>query len=315
MKSAHPPKQPLDSRQLRAFVTLANTGSFTRTGEELFLSQSAISHSMKALESDIGCRLFDRVGKKAQLTPAGEHFLHHAEKILREMSAARESIESRSKWGLGSLRVGASLTLCQYLLPLVLPSLRTDFPQTPLTIEACDTEGAFDLLNRGRIDMAMVLEPTRRHDFDFEPLFTDELVFVLSPKHPWVAMPQVPREEIPDQHFVLYSRTSWTYRLIEGYFRWEQIEMNSILELASMDAIKEFVKLGLGVGILAPWIVRNEVNDGSLVIRPLGKRKLKRRWGILFSKSHSRTLIEETFLRLARTATEKLGADLKLAAS
>ena len=78
---------PIDSRQLRAFAALARTGSFTLAAKEMFLSQSAVSHSMKALETDVGCRLFDRVGKKVLLTQAGEALLHHTEKILQEMSA------------------------------------------------------------------------------------------------------------------------------------------------------------------------------------------------------------------------------------
>jgi len=108
---------PLDSRQLRAFATLARTGSFTLAAKELFLSQSAVSHSMKALESDIGCRLFDRVGKKVLLTQAGEQLLQHADKILGEMSEARESIRQLGKWGRSRLRIGASTTGCTYLLP------------------------------------------------------------------------------------------------------------------------------------------------------------------------------------------------------
>ena len=90
-------KEPIDSRQLRAFVTLARTGSFTMAAKELFLSQSAVSHSMKALETDVGCRLFDRVGKKVLLTQAGETLLQHANKILNEMAAARLGLEQLGK--------------------------------------------------------------------------------------------------------------------------------------------------------------------------------------------------------------------------
>src|SRR5256885_15362180 len=85
--------QPLDSRQLRAFATLARTGSFTLAAKELYLSQSAVSHSMKALEQNVGCRLLDRLGKKVLLTQAGEQLLHHTQKILSEMREARESLQ------------------------------------------------------------------------------------------------------------------------------------------------------------------------------------------------------------------------------
>src|SRR4051794_14211216 len=108
---------PLDSRQLRAFVTLAQTGSFTLAAKQLFLSQSAVSHSMKALEQEVGCLLLDRMDKKVLLTQAGEALLHHAERILQEMTAARGALQQLGKWGRGRLRVGASTTACKYILP------------------------------------------------------------------------------------------------------------------------------------------------------------------------------------------------------
>src|SRR5262249_45928278 len=111
---------PLDTRQLRAFATLARTGSFTQTARELHLTQSAISHSMKALEVDVNCRLLDRLGKKIVLTQAGEQLLHHAQKILDEMETARSSLSHLGKWGRGRLRLMASTTACQHIVPPVL---------------------------------------------------------------------------------------------------------------------------------------------------------------------------------------------------
>ena len=104
-------KTPLDSRQLHAFVILARTGSFTQTARELFLTQSAVSHSMKALETDVGCRLLDRLGKKVLLTQAGEQLLIHAERVLQEMASARSGIERLGKWGMGRLRIVAPAAL------------------------------------------------------------------------------------------------------------------------------------------------------------------------------------------------------------
>ena len=97
--------RPLDSRQLRAFCVLARTGSFTQTARELHLTQSGVSHAMKALEGDVGCRLLDRLGKKVVLTQVGEHLLHYAARILSEMEEARESIAQLGKWGRGRLRL------------------------------------------------------------------------------------------------------------------------------------------------------------------------------------------------------------------
>ena len=118
----------LDSRQLRAFCVLARTGSFTQTARELHLTQSGISHSMKALEAESGCRLLDRLGKKVVLTQAGEQLLQHAGKILAEMDVARESLTQLGKWGRGRLRLGGSTTACQHLIPPVLREFKESFP-------------------------------------------------------------------------------------------------------------------------------------------------------------------------------------------
>ena len=95
---------PIDSRRLQQFCVLARTGSFTQTARELHLTQSGISHSMKALEAETGCRLLDRLGKKVVLTQAGEQLLQHAGKILAEMAAARDTLKQLGKWGRGRLR-------------------------------------------------------------------------------------------------------------------------------------------------------------------------------------------------------------------
>src|SRR3954454_10066705 len=107
--------QILDSRQLRAFHTLVGCGSFTEAARALNLTQSAISHAIRALEEEVGCRLLDRFGKKAALNQSGEQLLSHAEKILREMAQARDDLKQLGRWGGGRLRVGATVTACQYL--------------------------------------------------------------------------------------------------------------------------------------------------------------------------------------------------------
>src|SRR6266403_6179160 len=136
---------PLDSRQVRAFCALARTGSFTQAARELHLTQSGVSHSMKALERDIGCRLLDRLGKKVVLTQAGEQLLHHATKILQEMENARESLLHLGKWGRGRLRLGASTTACQHIIPTVLRDFKKEYPKSLISIEPGDTAEALEL--------------------------------------------------------------------------------------------------------------------------------------------------------------------------
>jgi DNA-binding transcriptional LysR family regulator len=290
--------QPLDSRQLRAFSILARTGSFTETAQQLHLSQSAISHSMKALEQEIGCRLLERMGKTVILTQAGEQLLVHTNRILLEMESARSGLGRLGKWGASRLRIGASTTACQHVLPAVLREFKESYPQCSISIEPGDTPEMIDALRQHRIDLAVNLEPLREEPLEFRSLFTDELEFIVSPLHPWAKTGRVVRDEIPRQHYILYGKTSYTFRMIEAYFRKEKIVLHSLLDLGNMEAIKELVKLGLGVSILAPWTARKEILEKSLVALPLGKRKLKRRWGVLHWRGRRLSLAEETFVGL-----------------
>lgn len=294
---------PFDSRQVRAFCVLARTGSFTQTARELHLTQSGVSHSIKALEHDVGCRLLDRLGKTIVLTQAGEQFLHHASRILHEMESARISLGHLGKWGRGRLRLGASTTACQHIIPAVLREFKESFPDHAITLEPGDTPELVQSLLHHRVDLILCLEPGNDPQLEFHHLFTDELQFIVAAIHPWATAGRVERTEIPRQSYILYGKRSVTFRLIQDYFRREQMVLNTVLEVGSMDATKELVKLGLGASILAPWIARKEMEEGSLVALPLGRRKLQRRWGVLHWNGKRLNLAEETFIGLCKAAS------------
>lgn len=302
-------KPTLDSRQLHAFAALARRGSFTLAAKDLFLTQSAVSHAIKALEDDVGCRLLDRVGRRVLLTQAGEQFLRHTEKILREMEQARAGLDTLTKWGHGRLRVGASTTACQHILPTVLREFRQSYPKCVIRIEPGDHSQQLELLRAGQIDLALIIEPPgpALNEVTFVPLFQDELRFLVAPLHPWAKLGRAPRETIEAETLVLYNKASHTFRLVTEYFREEKIALTNTIELGSMEAIKELVKIGIGVGVLAPWIARAELESGSLVSLPLGPRKLRRRWGVTHLKGRRLALAEETFVGLCVSVSELLG--------
>ncbi len=313
MNELHPAHVPLDSRQLRAFAALAKAGSFTLAAKELFLTQSAVSHSMRALEESVGCRLFDRMGKKVALTQAGEQLLVHVEKILAEMERARDGLRQLGKWGQSRLRLGASATLSHYLLPPVLGEFKKQFPDCRIVIEPGDTLAVLPMVEDGRVDLALALDNRHNHAVDATPLFADELKFLVSPEHPWAKAGRVAQDEIPRQNYILYDKGSVTFRMIRDFFASEDIVLNTVIEMGSMGAIKELVKLGLGISITTPWIARRELLDGSLVALPLGRRKLKRHWSIVHRHGRRLSLLETTFVDLCHAEiTRWAGAPLEV---
>lgn len=166
-----------------------------------------------------------------------------------------------------------------HLITPVLREFKESFPDHAISLEPGDTPELIASLLRHRIDLALSLEPEGEQQLEFHQLFSDELHFIVSSLHPWAQAHLVERNEVQRQNYILYSKRSITFRLIEDYFRREQVVLNTVFEVGSMDATKELVKLGLGVSILAPWIARKEIEEGSLVALPLGRRKLQRRWG------------------------------------
>ena len=296
----------LDTRQLLAFAALSRRQSFTLAAKDLHLTQSAVSHAIRGLEDELGCRLFDRMGRTAKLTQAGEQFSQHVEIILREMEAARAGLDAMSRWGHGRLRVSASTTACQYILPSVLREFRQSFPQCVITIEPGDYDRQLELLRSKAVDLAIMIEPEKERDIEFQSLFEDELRMLVSPAHAWAQLGSVPRDGLANETLVHYNKSSYTFRLVSDYLREEGCPPAQVIELGSMDAIKELVKIGLGVGVLASWVARAEIESGALVDLPIGRRNLRRRWCVAYLKGRKLPLGEETFVGLCQTVTRDI---------
>jgi DNA-binding transcriptional LysR family regulator len=294
-----------DTRQLRAFILLAETRSFTAAAKRMFVTQSAISHSIKALETSLECSLFDRSGKKVALTSHGELFLGRVKAAVGELEQGVDDLASLNRWGHGKLRLAATNTVCQYLLPAVLREFRESFPNCEIAITPGDSTELVDEILEGTVDMAIGLR-TDTHDPSilFVPLFKDQLAFVASPLHPLVTESRngaLTTTELATTRFIIYSRSSYTFRIIDSYFRREGTRSPSLLELGNMEAIKEMAKIGLGVGVVAPWVALRELDEGSLRVRTVPEKSLQRQWGLFHHRSRELSLIEETFAGICET--------------
>ena len=304
--------EPLDARRLRAFTMLARLGSFASAATALSLTPSAMSHSIKSLESEMGGALFERRGHRAVLTAAGERLLRHSERILRQMRAARQEMQALQEWGRGTLRIAAPASACQYFLPSVLLEFRECFPDCTLNITAVDTETAAKLVDEGRLDLALCVKADLPSALKWHPLFSDSLQFYVSPIHPLASMKRVSRKELANQPMIVYDRIAVTSQMILGTLKKVGVPASAILSLGSMEAIKEMVKVGLGVGVLAPWVTARETEAGSLVSVPFTGATMRREWGVVSYSGQRLSFMAETFLGLCREVTsnfaDKMGA-------
>ncbi|MEM0966268.1 MAG: LysR family transcriptional regulator [Verrucomicrobiota bacterium] len=298
--------ETIDSRQLLAFATLVQTGSFTETARLLNLTQSAISHSIKNLEEDMRCQLVTRTGRKISITADGEELYKEAQTILHQMDEARSRLQDRTNWGKGRLRIGASAIACQHLLPNVLREFNESFPDCILSITPADTPELMSKVETHEIDVALVIESDQSSAVNVRPLFSDDLILVSSPIHEFAHKMSIRMSEIDQQRLVLYNRRSQTFRIIENFLRQHKITLENFIELGSMEAIKELVKINYGISFMASWIVQKELAQGSLVRIQLGQRQIRRAWGICYSKDKKLSITEETFLGICESAASTM---------
>lgn len=300
-----------DVHQLRVFRTVAENLSFTRTAEILFLTQSAVSHQIAKLERELGTPLFHRHGRSVSLTTAGATLLKHTRQVFAALEEAETAVRLSARPDLGRLRVGASVNACQYIIPEALREFRESFPGYSLAITPGDTPAITELLAEGTVDLAIMLRTERRSNLRYHDLFTDELGFLVSPLHPWAKAGRADRKQLAGQHLVVYGRNSATFRMIERYFVRQQVPLRDWIELGSTEAIKELVKLGLGISITARWINRPEIERKSLVWLPLPGAKVKRTWCVASQAGKELSVAEQTFIGLCQAVAQGFddGAD------
>lgn len=296
----------LDIRQLRAFQELARHESFTEAASHLHLTQSAVSHSIKALESHLQVSLFERMGKQVRLTAEGEALLPHADAIVQRMEKALNDVIKVNKPGHGRLRIGASVTISQYVLPPILRELRECFPNYEYAVSTENNKNLVGMLEKGQLDIVVALESAVPPRLCFDPVFSDQIEMALSPVHPLAGADRITYEDIVDEDFIIFDRESETYRLIDDIFADRKDRFQPSLQVGSMAAIKEMAKIGLGIGLLAPWVAREEIKAGTLIFKPLPLREANRTWGIYSDSRHGKVLVENVFSGICRSVFANL---------
>jgi DNA-binding transcriptional LysR family regulator len=295
-------KSVLDSRQLLAARILANAGSFTLAGQQLSLTQSAVSHAIKALEEEVECRLFTRTGRGVKVTAAGKQFLQYTDKILAQMETARTLVAPRTTQGKERLRLGVSTRAREFILPIVLPVFQREYPNKLVAIEPGDYVRNLELLESGLLDLAFMVKPVGRPEFGYVHLFEDELRFIVGPGHPWAISGRASREDLAENTLMLFLKVNNTPELLAEHFRLERMASGHGVEMSDSESIKELVKTNLAVGVLPPWMVTSELRDGSLVSLPMGPRPLLRRWGLAYQLKRPLMAMDRRFIELCRLA-------------
>lgn len=239
----------MNLEQLQSFRTVAQLGSFSRAGDHRFLAQSTISMQVKALERELGVRLFERLGRHVRLTDAGERFLRYAERILVLVEDSKWAMEDIRGLAGGQLTVGASNTIGNYLAPGLFGRFNAQHPRVRLVLEIAPTPRTAERVVEGSLDIGLVEAPVSSPELLVRPFLTDEQVLIVPRGHPWAERGEVGPEEIAGERFVAREPGSVTRRLLEERFAALGVELRPVLELGTPEAIRGAVSAGLGVSI------------------------------------------------------------------
>lgn len=290
----------VDSKHLRVFVAVARAGNMRKAAQQLYLTPSAISHALKAFEDSLGCPLFDRTTRSLELSVNGRRFLPEATRLLEGLEGLHDFARNSGDWRMGRLRIGASPTACQYLIPAVIREFKESCPQVSIQI----TQGASGQLAEdvaeGRIDLGLSPRTPEHRGLECVDVASDELAFIVNPMHEWARAGKVNRARISEQRYVLAESRSLTKRLIDDFMRREGLSIQPFIEIGNEEVIKELVRLDLGVGIFPRWIAADELDKGLLVALPLGKKPPKREWVICHRPNREISFGETLFIGICR---------------
>jgi LysR family transcriptional regulator, transcriptional activator of the cysJI operon len=257
----------MENFRLKVFRAVAEHASFRKASELLHLSQPAVSQHIHALEEDLRLRLFDRSGTRTSLTGAGKILLKYAERSARVLEDARAALARLDGEVSGDLKLGASTTIAQYILPRILGAFLKDHPKVTLSVVSGNTEEIVDLLLRDIIMLGMIEGPPRNKEVHIEKFLDDRMVLIAPASHEWAGLDSVPLPELARVPLLLREHGSGSRRVVEQAIRKAGLSLNQLqirMELDSSEAIVSGVEAGLGLGFVSEWAITKARRLGAV---------------------------------------------------
>jgi LysR family cyn operon transcriptional activator len=271
--------------QLRTFRAVAENLNFTKASEQLFLTQSAVSHQIKALEEDFGVPLFIRGKRGVTLTDAGKTALEYAIKILDQAEEMREIVAGREKAIAGRVRVAAATQALVYLFAPLFEDFMDAFESVELIFRTTvSTEQTVEDILNGVADVGFASLAVYSPNLEVTELFQDELILVVGKKHKLARKDEISIRQLMSERWILFERGSSIRRATDDFFKRKKIEPETALESNDVYFIKIMIEHGLGVSLLPSWAVTEEIGRGDLSFVKVKNLNLKRQVAMLSIK-------------------------------
>ena len=276
---------PFTLDQLRILKAIVDEGSFKKAADSLFVTQPAVSLQVQNLEKQLDIAIFDRGGRKAQLTEAGKILLNYCEKILGECQETCKAIEDLNNLKGGSLIIGASQTTGTYLMPRMIGLFRQKYPEVSVQLQIHSTRRTGWSVANGQIDIAIIggqLPLELSDSLQVIPFATDEVALVLPTNHKLAKSKELKKEDLYSLEFITLDAQSTTRKVVDQLLSSSGLDVQRLhieMELNSLESIKNAVQANLGAAFLPVVSIERELLGGSL-FRPVVadlevKRELK----------------------------------------
>jgi len=273
----------MDISALQAFVAVAEHGSFSRASTQLFLTQPAISKRVATLESELGSRLFDRLGRQISLTHSGEALLPRARRILLELEDSRRAISNLTGQVAGALRIGTSHHIGLHRLPPSLRSYTARYPQVELDLQFMDSEAACRGVLHGDLELGLVTLPLESpKDLQAREIWPDTLTFIINRDHPLANKVKVNPSQLCQHAAILPAPGTYTREIIEQAFNPLGLQIPIRMSTNYLETIKMMVSVGLGWSILPDSMINDE-----LVSLKVSGMTLSRKLGIVWHRGRT----------------------------
>lgn len=307
----------LENFRIVVFRAVAEQRSFRKAGEELYLSQPAVSLQIKALEEDLGVQLFDRTGAHITLTEAGSVLLGYARQLSALRAQTEHEIAVLSGEHSGHLALGASTTIAQYVVPRLLAEFRREHPRVNPTLVSGNTEQIVNAVEKQKIALGLIEGPTRSRNVKTEPFLEDELVLIASIAHEFAERNLISCAELATTPLLMREHGSGTRNVIELAFGKQGIKRNSlhvVMELDSTEAIKSAVEAGLGIGFVSRCAIAKDMRlDNSFKIVNVEGLRIERKFLIAYASGPEPLGLANEFRRflIGRAGSQRTSVKIK----
>ena len=295
----------MEMNQLEFFRKVVEEGSFSKAAERVYRTQPAVSIAIRRLEEEIGAPLFERSQKTPALTDVGQVVYDYAKQILSLRDQALDGVAEMKLLKRGRVRIGANESTSHYLLPQIILDYLKRHPQVKVEIFGHSSDHLPREVLDGKVDFALMAFDPVDSDLKSFPVLKDELVLIMHPDHPLAKRAAVTVEELGKESFVAHNvKTGSRQRVIE-VFAQHRTPLNITLELATIETIKRFVQLKIGLGFVPRMCVAEELERGSLAAVPVQDLTYERTLWVTHRREITFSHAAEAFLELLREQAKK----------